>query len=122
MVFPPLASYLIDMYGWQNCLRIFSALHLICAGLSLSYRPITASLEDDVPSSRQNFTNEKSLEMTLRPRNEQYNGPLAQYKFGYVIGHLQIVFLILIYMYTLSTPRIHTFMCVSERGLILERY
>ena len=119
MVFPPLASYLIDMYGWQNCLRIFSALHLTCAGLSLSYSPITASLEDDVPSSRQNFTNEKSLEMTLRPGNEEYNGPLTQYKFGYVIGHLQIVFL---HIYPSSTYMIHTFMCVSERGLILERY
>ena len=118
-MFPPLASYLIDMYGWQNCLRIFSALHLICAGLSLSYRPITNIIEDEVPSSRQNFTNEKSLEMTLRPGNEEYNGPLTQYKFRYVIGHLQIVFL---HIYPSSTYIIHTFMCVSERGLILERY
>ena len=92
-MFPPLASYLIDMYGWQSCLRIFSAIHLICAGLSLSYRPISTSIEDDVPSSRQNFTNEKSLEMALRPGREEHDGPVTQYKFGYVIGHLQIVFL-----------------------------
>ena len=121
MVFPPLASYLIDMYGWQNCLRIFSALHLICAGLSLSYRPITTSKEDDVPSSRRNFTNEESLKMTLRPENEEYNGPLTQFEFGYVKRHLQIVFLY-IYIYTLSAYMIYTFVCLSERGLILERY
>ena len=102
MVFPPLASYLIDMYGWQNCLRIFSALHLICAGLSLSYRPITTSKEDDVPSSRRNFTHEESLKMTLRPENEEYNGPLTQFGFGYVKRHLQIVFLH-IYIPCLST-------------------
>ena len=85
MVFPPMASYLIDMYGWQNCLRIFSALHLICAGLSLSYMPINTSIEDKVPSSRQNVTKEKSLEMPLRVGNEDNHNPLTQYRFGYVM-------------------------------------
>ena len=85
MVFPPLASYLIDMYGWQNCLRIFSALHLICAGLSLSYMPISTSNEDKVSSSRQNVTKEKLLEMALRVGNEDGHNTLTHYRFGYVM-------------------------------------
>lgn len=92
-MFPPLASYLIDMYGWQNCLRIFSALHLVCAGLSLSYRPITTSIEDDVSLSGQNFNNEKSLKMPLRVEDEDISSTLAQYKFRYVICDVEILFL-----------------------------
>ena len=40
MVFPPLATYIISLHGWQNCLRIFAALHLVCALCSLSYLPV----------------------------------------------------------------------------------
>ena len=46
MVFPPLATYIISLYGWQNCLRIFAALHLVCAVCSLTYRPVSAPADD----------------------------------------------------------------------------
>ena len=86
-MFPPLASYLIDIYGWQNCLRIFSALHLVCSGLSLTYMPITSSIEDKVPLSMQNVTKEKWLEMPLRVGNEDNHNTLTQYGFGCVISN-----------------------------------
>ena len=45
MIFPPLATYIISIHGWQNCLRIFAILHLVCALCSLSYRPVTNQKE-----------------------------------------------------------------------------
>ena len=47
MVFPPLATYIITHHGWQNCLRIFAGLHLICSFCSLSYGPLTDHKENN---------------------------------------------------------------------------
>ena len=68
MVFPPLANYLVFMYGWQNCLRIFSVLHLVCAICSLSYRPVKNGKESNGHVSKAHSCGS----IYIIPESEQY--------------------------------------------------
>ena len=61
MLFPPLATFIITLHGWQNCLRIFAGLHLICSLLSLSYPSSTDHKENNEEYSNEYSNNNQYI-------------------------------------------------------------
>ena len=64
---PPFANFLVDRYGWQNTLFLFSGLHLLCCLLGLSFRPLQLVAEKDASEETISTTIKVTRSKSLQP-------------------------------------------------------
>jgi len=53
IVYPLLASHVIDVLNWQWCLRIQAGIIFLCLLLSLIFRPLTSEVKVEKPTMRE---------------------------------------------------------------------